>query len=260
MDKDLSDHGAVPYDTSISGDVRDLPDVDLSDHGAVPYDTSISGLSRDLPDVDLSDHGAVAYDTGLHGLSRDLPDVDLSDHGAVPYASKKETWGTNDEEIIEQLNILMHAYYYEKFDQVVPLLNADSLAKLVDYRYRQIANILDYSRNGLGKEDKQRIGTDIYMDLLIIENMIQTNPNCLQQIFNPDIYMGQNGLTDIFGVIEQYQRDLENVGVAIPLINGSTEQALVDQTGKAVTAQDILGYLMTKKELYQPEEPGGMTL
>ena len=44
MDKDLSDHGAVPYDTSIKGVVRDLPDVDLSDHGAVPYDTSISGL------------------------------------------------------------------------------------------------------------------------------------------------------------------------------------------------------------------------
>ena len=235
-------------------------DKDLSDHGAVSYDTGLSGISRDLPDVDLSDHGAVSYDTGLSGVARDLPDVDLSDHGAVSYATKRETWGTNDEKTIEQLNILMHACYYEKFDQVVPFLNAESLAKLVDYRYRQIANILDYSRNGLSKDDKQRIGSDIYMDLLIIENMIQTNPNCLQQIFRPDIYMGQNGLTDIFGVIEQYQHDLEKVGVEIPLLNGSTDQQLMDQTGKVVTAQDILNYLMTKKELYQPEEPGGMTL
>jgi len=37
MDKDLSNHGAVPYNTNLSGEARDLPNVDLSDHGDVFY-------------------------------------------------------------------------------------------------------------------------------------------------------------------------------------------------------------------------------
>jgi len=242
MNKIPSNHEEFPY-----------IDKDLSDHGAIPYDRSLSGYARDLPDVDLSDHGAVPYDRSLSGYARDLPDVDLSDHGAVPYEPKSVTWGTNDEEIIKQINILMHASYSDTVAQIIPLLNAASLAKIIEYRYRKIANTLEVNKAGLSMDEKARIGTELYMDFLIIDNMILSNPNCLQPIFNPSLYVGQEELTDIFGVIEKYQQDLENIGVQIPLINASKQKPLMDAKGRIITAQEILNFLMSKSQIYKQE-------
>lgn len=211
-------------------------------------------------DKDLMDHGALAYDTRPSGIARDLPDVDLSDHGAIPYAPKSETWGTNDEELIEKLNILMRSSYNTIFEQVIPQLNADSLAKLVEFRYRNIGNRIQDSRHGLSKDEKERIGMELYMDLLMVENMISSNPNSLQPIFNPTLYVGQQELTDIFGVLEKYRQDLDSIGVQIPLIDGSNESPALDSNGNVITAQAVLDYLIAKNPVQKEESTGGKTL
>ena len=251
MDKDLSDHGAIAYG-SLSDHTRDLPDTDLSDHGAIAYG-SLSDHTRDLPDTDLSDHGAIAYGS-LSGHTRDLPDADLSDHGAVPYASKKETWGTNDEEIAKKISILMNASYTNDFEQIIPLLNAESLAKLVNYRYRMTANIMDSNRNGLNKDDKETLGINMNMDFLVIKSILASNPHGLEQIFTPSLYTNDNNLTDIFGVLGAYQQGLNNLGVEIPLINGATGQPLVNENGAHVTAQEAINYLKAAQSMSLEED------
>ena len=223
---------------------------DLSDHGAVAYDDSMKGTARDLPDVDLSDHGAVAYNDSMHGPARDLPDVDLSDHGAVAYASKQATWGTSDEELAKQINILMRASYYDNLDQIIPLLSSDSLAKIVGYRYRQVANMLDTNGRGLSQEDKVRLGEALFMDFSLINSAITLNPNSLTPIFNPSLYVGSQELTDIFGVLSQYQQDLSKSELDIPLINGSNGQPVMDAEGKNLTSKDALDLLMAKNNTY----------
>ena len=260
MEKDLSNHSAISYNTDFSGPTRDLPDVDLSDHGAISYNTDFSGPTRDLPDVDLSDHGAISYNTDFSGPTRDLPDVDLSDHGAVSYVPKSAIWGTDNDEIIKQINILMHASYSNNFEQIIPFLNDESLAKLVDFRYRQVSNILDINSYGLGKEDKLKLGTQIFMDFLIINNMLSSNPNCFDPIFNPSLFVGEGELTDIFGVLESYQQNLDGINEEIPLINGLTGEPVVNEAGKNITAQEALKFLLSKKEMYKENSSSNKTL
>ena len=260
MEKELSNHGAIAYDKHSSVPIRDLPDVDLSDHGAVSYSTNNSGHVRELIDADLSDHGAVSYNLTNSGHARDLIDADLSDHGAVAYAPKSVTWGTNDEDLIKHMNILMRASYSKNYEQIIPCLNEESLAKVVDFRYRQVANIIDSNSYGLGKDEKFRLGAQMYMDFLIIDNMLSSNQNCLNPIFNPSLFVGVGDLTDIFGVLENYQHSLDGIKEDIPLINGMTGELVVNSEGKSITAQETLDYLMSKKEIYKQNDSGNKTL
>ena len=249
MDRDLSDHGAVSYDNGLSGVARDVGDVDLSDHGAVSYDNGPSGVARDVGDVDLSDHGAVSYDNGPSGVARDVGDVDLSDHGSIAYESKKSYWGTNDEEAIKNINMLMHASSCELLSEIIPHLNAESLATIVDYRYRQVASIINQDQNGLPKDDKETLGTKMCLDFRIIDNIISLNPNGLTAIFNPDLFMdAADNLTDIFGVLQQYLTDLDVFDFGIPLIDGASGEKIKTQEGKEITAQEIIQFLMSKKQ------------
>ena len=198
-------------------------------------------------DKDLVDHGAIPYDNSMTGEVRDLPDVDLSDHGAVPYATKTETWGTNDEDIIKQIDILMHASACSTVNEVMPLLNADSLAKIVEYRYRERFNSVDNSDYGISKEKKEELGTLMFLDFYIIESMINNNPNCFEPIFDTKIYMGQEEKTDVFGVIDKYQEILDKVKTPIPMINGMTDEVLT-QNGQVITAQDEINYLKSRRK------------
>ena len=207
---------------------------------------------------DLLDHGAAAYTPITSDVSRDLPDTDLSDHGAIAYAPRSETWGTNDEELATQINMLMQASYSTNVDQVIPLLSAASLAKLVNYRYRVSANILDNSSYGLSTDDKERLGMGMNMDFAIINSIIASNPQGLEQIFSPTLYSGEQNLTDIFGVLESYKQAVDSIGVQIPLINGYTGKPLVDANGKVVTVQEGLKYLMAKKDMSL--QPNGKTM
>jgi hypothetical protein len=260
MDKDLENHGAFSQGQKYSGYTRDLPDTDLSDHGALSRGQKYSGHTRDLPDTDLSDHGALSRGQKYSGHTRDLPDTDLSDHGALSYDPKIITWGTNDEEIVKQINILMQASFYNNIEDIVPILSAKSVAKIIDYRYRIVANILDSNKHSLNKDDKKRLGITMYMDLLLIDNLINLNPVCLEEIFNPTLYIGQKNTTNIFGVIKQYQEALDKLDIQIPLINGATEQPIVDTNGRNITAQNILEYLTTKNITLTQDNEKGMSL
>jgi len=84
----------------------------------------------------------------------------------------------------------MHASYSNTIDQVIPLLNAPSLAKVVEYRYRQVGNIFENNTYRLSEEEKIKLGIQMYMDFYMIDNVISSNPNCFQPIFNPSIYVG----------------------------------------------------------------------
>lgn len=231
-------------------------DRDLMDHGAVSSGASISGIARDLPDIDLSDHGAVSYDTSLSGEARDLPDVDLSDHGAVTYESKKSYWGTNDEETIKNIDMLMHAAGCTIVADIIPHLNADSLAKLVNFRYSKVANLIGYNTHSLPKDVKEDLGKLMCLDFRIIDNIISSNPNGLQAIFNPETQIGKDEKTDIFGVIAQYITQLGAYDVGIPLIDAMTNEKLKTPEGKEITAQELLQFLMSKKETLQQENTG----
>ena len=216
--------------------------------GARPTPDNLTGYGRDLPDNDLSDHGAILYDHSLSGYSRDLPDVDLSDHGAVPYESKEVYWGTNDEEIVKQMNILMHATYANNVETVVPALGADALEKLIDWRFKTSCNKLD---NGVsGKEDKIDLGTGLYMDFYIIDRVMSLNPHAGEQIFSPTLYSGEKVKTDIYGVIAKYGEYLKKAGVEIPLINAQTGQVLQG------SASDMINYLMSKQLIEVPAVGG----
>lgn len=233
---------------------------DLYDHGAISYDNTPRGYTRDLPDTDLSDHGALSYDSKPKGYTRDLIDTDLSDHGALAYEPRINTWGTNDEEIIKQINILTRASYYQHIKELAPLLTPASMAKIVNYRYRQIANILENSRNGLSKDEMEILGTNLYLDFLIIDNLMKLNPGCLEEVFNPSLYIGNRNNTNIYGVIEKYKQDLEKLSIQIPLINGETGKPLIDENGKKVTAQEILNYLMEQNITLEQENTQGRKL
>lgn len=110
--------------------------------------------------------------------------------------------------------------------------------------------MLENSAYCLYKDEKIKLITLMYIDFLIIDNIILTTPNCLQPIFNPSLYLGETQLTDIFWVLEKYQQYLENVDIQIPLINGAIGKSLMYSSGKIVIAQETLDYLIAKNENY----------
>ena len=241
MNKDLYDHGAgMAIDPNrLSGDVIEYAndDPDITHHG-----------------------GGMAIDPNR--LSGDVieyanNDPDLTHHGGgVEYAPKSDTWGTNSQELIHQLDLLMHASYSNDYQQAIPQFNAASLAKLVEYRYRQRGYQLEDVEYGLSKEDKEGLGMDMYFDFLLIDNMIQTNPNCMEPIFDPSTALGSREKTDIFGVLAQYQKDLSRLDAPIPLIDIRTGQQVTNGNGQVITAQEMVNYLMSKKEAYTQESSG----
>ena len=158
------------------------------------------------------------------------------------------------------MNILMHATYSKNVNQVIPMLNAASLSKVIEYRYRRTCNDLENIINSLNKEDKERIGTEMYMDFAIIDSVISSNQNGLQEIFNADLYSGSQELSNIFGVLERYKENIDSVGVDIPLINGDTGIPVTGSNGNVITAQDMINYLMSKKEKYVVENSAGKKL
>ena len=95
---------------------------------------------------------------------------------------------------------------------------------------------------------------------LIINNMLSSNPNCFDPIFNPSLFVGFGELTDIFGVLESYQQNLDGINEEIPLINGLTGEPVVNEDGQNITAQEALKFLLSKKEMYKENSSGNKTL
>ena len=154
----------------------------------------------------------------------------------------------------------MHASYSANIDKVVPMLTPESLTKIVEYRYHQIANVLDDEYLRLSNNDKEDLGKKIYMDFLLINKMITSNPSCLQPIFDVNLYAGNQDRTNIYGVLSQYQQDFNKAGINLPLINASTRKPVVDEVGNSITAQDMLAVLMSTNKEYVSDIEGIKTI
>ena len=246
IDKDLLNHGAVSSGPTMStGEVRDLPN-----------------FGQDIGGVDLSDHGAVSSSPAMFtGEVRDLPNfgqdiggVDLSDHGAVSYASKEDTWGTDDIDLIHEMDVIEHAAWSENVERVIPQLPADSLKQILDMRYRHTANILQDGKYNISSDDKLAISQDMSMSLRIIDSAIATNPHSLEEIFEPELFLSGSKKTDVFGVLAKYKEDLDELGVPIPMINGKTGENIVDENGKVVTVEERLEFLLSKNPKLKQQE------
>lgn len=122
------------------------------------------------------------------------------------------------------------------------------------------ANALENNQYGLSADEKQRIGTIMNMDLMIIDKAISSNPNCYEPIFNPSLLIGEQNYTDAVGLLQQYQTDLEMVDVQISLLSGATGESVVNNDGNVIAAQQTIDYLMKKAHKYNQENTSGRSM
>ena len=143
------------------------------------------------------------------------------EHGApmgTPVDSM-QVWGTNDEELKDIVNNLIHANAINNVGELLKQLPDEAIIKILETRYRNVANKLD-DKYGLYKDVVEELGKRIDLDLNIILELLNQNRNLYNKNLNLSNLMGYDDYQNIIGLIESYKQKLGEIEIEIPLIDG----------------------------------------
>lgn len=158
-------------------------------------------------------------------------EVAKREHGAgigVP-ADGMITYGTRDQELQDVVNNLTHSNGVQNLESVISKLPDEAIIRVIQLRYRNVVTRLQ-DRRGLYSDVLQELSKDITLDLNIIRIALQQRRNLFEKSFNASIYVGQDNEQNIIGLLEEYQRELEQVMISIPLTDGATNMPVINPT------------------------------
>ena len=195
--------------------------------GAIPEWQRQRELPKDF--VSETDREAALREHGATGaipewqmprvLPKDfVPETDreaaLREHGATGAVSiGKEIFGTSDKNSMKVANEMAHAVSYENLINAIEELPHDTIVKVVEQRYRRVANFLD-DRYGL---DKDLVGKYLSFDLLFIKDLLQDKMNFFEPEINVTNKIGVENYQNIIGLLQGYEDKLSLLDTDIKL-------------------------------------------
>jgi|GEM_PF-6567416 len=165
----------------------------------------------------------------------------INEHGGsfgVP-EDPKERYGTRDQEVLNSVNMLIHADGANNVDQLLKNLPDESVKQIVEIRYRNSANLL--TDRYLGGDRLESASKKVTLDLKILSTLVNQNRNLYGKDINASYLMGDENYQDIFGLLDNYEGLIKDSGHNIPLNDMFAQKASINpETGQEMNATDMI--------------------
>ena len=159
-------------------------------------------------------------------------------------ASKKDTYGSNDNDAIEIMRglSLSTSVNPKEIPRLVAGIPDESLYMVLSQRFRKSANIMD--DEGITTDKVNELGERLYTDFNIIKAAMEQDRNLSGKKIDADLYVGGEK-TDLNGLLKEYGKYLSGVDRKVVLWDFSG-MPVVNSNNEEMEAKELLRELRQK--------------